>query len=200
MFTEEVFEVYKRYEKAVHKKDREKSNLVRFLCNSPLYDSAKERHIATSPMYFKTTNVDKFMHTWEDEGIYPECMGTYHMYHRIDGKLVAFGVIDITTRFFNSAYFVYDPDYKFLNLGVVGAIRELEYMRMIIKNFNPDLTFYQLGEMVPCCPKVNYKLNYAPGIVICPRTKVDLYWDEIKETTKVYEQLPIEEKKQLPYL
>ena len=122
------------------------------------------------------------------------------MYHRIDGKLVAFSVNDITTRFFNSAYFVYDPEYKFLNLGVVGAIRELEYMRMIIKNFNPDLTFYQLGEMVPCCPKVNYKLNYQPGIVICPRTKVDLWWNEIKETTKVYEQLPIEEKKQLPYL
>ena len=54
--------------------------------------------------------------------------------------------------------------------------------------------------MVPCCPKVNYKLNYQPGIVICPRTKVDLWWSEIKETTKVYEQLPIEEKKQLPYL
>jgi len=127
-------------------------------------------------------------------------MGTYHMYHRIDGKLVAFGVIDITTRFFNSAYFVYDPDYKFLNMGVVGAIREMEYMRLIVQKFNPDLTFYQLGEMVPSCPKVNYKLNYAPGLVICPRTKVDLRWDDIKETTSVYERLPIEEKAQLPYL
>ena len=122
------------------------------------------------------------------------------MYHRIDGKLVAIGVIDICKRFFNSAYFIYDPEYMFLNLGVVGAIRELEFMRMIVKNFNPDLTWYQLGEMVPCCPKVNYKMNYKPGVVICPRTKVDLYWDNIKETTKVYESLPMEEKKQLPYL
>lgn len=48
--------------------------------------------------------------------------------------------------------------------------------------------------MIPCCPKVNYKLNYAPGIVICPRTKVDLFWDDVKETTTVYEGLPIAEK------
>lgn len=167
---------------AVHKKERLKANLVRFLCNSPLYDSEKEPHVANTPMWFKTTNVDQNMHVFEDEGIYPDAMGTYHMYHRIDGKLVAIGVIDICKRFFNSAYFIYDPDYKHLNLGVMGAIRELEYMRMIKKNFNPDLTFYQLGEMIPCCPKVNYKLNYQPGMIICPRTKVDLYWDDIKDT------------------
>ena len=64
------------------------------------------------------------------------------MYHRIDGKLVAIGVLDICNRFMNSAYLLYDPDYKFLNLGVVSAIREMEYMRMIIKRFNPNLTFY----------------------------------------------------------
>lgn len=53
------------------------------------------------------------------------------MYHRIDGKLVAVGLIDITNTILNSAYFIYDPDYSFLTLGVVGAIRELEYMRLI---------------------------------------------------------------------
>lgn len=131
MFKEELFEMYKRYELAVHKKERNKAQLTRFLCNSPLFDPEKEPLKAATPMYFKTTNVDKFMHEWKDEGVYPYAMGTYHMYHRIDGKLVAFGVIDITKRFLNSAYFVYDPDYKFLNLGVVGAIRELEYMRLI---------------------------------------------------------------------
>ena len=200
MFTDELFDLYKRYELAVHKKERLKSNLTRFLCNSPLYDSEKEPHIAANPMYFKTTNVDKFMHTFQDEGIYPEAKGTYHMYHRIDGKLVAVGVIDICNRFLNSAYFLYDPDFKFLNLGVVGAIREMEYMNMIIQNFNPSLTFYQLGEMVPCCPKVNYKTNYQPGVVICPRTKIDLLWADVKDMTQMYESLPIQDKQGLPYL
>lgn len=95
-----------------------------------------------TPMWFKNTKIDQNMHTWKDEGVYPHAMGTYHMYHRIDGKLVAFGVIDITNRFLNSAYFVYDPVFKFLNLGVVGAIRELEYMRLIRQMHNPELTFY----------------------------------------------------------
>jgi arginine-tRNA-protein transferase len=47
------------------------------------------------------------------------------MYHRIDGKLVACGIIDILKTCLNSAYFIYDPEYAFLNLGVVGAIMEI---------------------------------------------------------------------------
>ena len=74
-------------------------------------------------------------------------MGTYHMYHRIDGKLVAVGIIDICDRYFNSAYFLMDPEYRFLNLGVVGAIKELEYMRLIRHKYNPNLIYYHLGEM-----------------------------------------------------
>lgn len=38
MFTEEFFEVYKKYEKAVHNKDRVPANVKSFLCNSPVYD------------------------------------------------------------------------------------------------------------------------------------------------------------------
>ena len=53
------------------------------------------------------------------------------MYHRIDGKLVAVGIIDICTTVLNSAYFIYDPDYRHYNLGVVGAVIEIEYMRMV---------------------------------------------------------------------
>ena len=86
--------------------------------------------------------IDKTYHDFKDEGVYPYAFGTYHFYHRIDGKLVAVGVVDITSRFFNSAYFIYDPDFMFLSLGVVGAIRELEYCNFIRKNYNPNLTFY----------------------------------------------------------
>ena len=40
VYTEELFEVYKRYELAVHGKERNPSNLVGHLCNSPVYDPA----------------------------------------------------------------------------------------------------------------------------------------------------------------
>ena len=47
--------------------------------------------------------------------------------------------IIITNSYLESAYFIYDTDYKFLNLGVMSVIREIEYMRMVQKNFNPNL-------------------------------------------------------------
>lgn len=47
------------------------------------------------------------------------------MYHKIDGKLIAIGLIDISTTILNSAYFIYDPDFSFLNMGNVGALIEI---------------------------------------------------------------------------
>lgn len=58
------------------------------------------------------------------------------MYHRIDGKLVAVSVIDILKTVFVSAYCFYDTSYNFISLGVVTAIREFEYMRMIRQKYN----------------------------------------------------------------
>ena len=142
MYTEEAFDLYNRYQNEVHKQPRTKSDFKRFYCNGVLYDPEKEPHKANSKMWFKQKNIDLQMNVFKDEGVYPEALGTYHMYHRIDGKLVAIGVIDICSTFLNSAYFIYDPDYRFLNLGVVGAIRELEYMKRIRDTFNPEMLFY----------------------------------------------------------
>lgn len=92
------------------------------------------------------------------------------MYHRIDGKLVGVGTLDLTKTICNSEYFLFDPDYKHLSLGVVGAIHELQYMKKLRQDLNKDMQYYQLGELVINAPKVNYKLNYKPGLVVCPRT------------------------------
>jgi arginyl-tRNA--protein-N-Asp/Glu arginylyltransferase len=88
------------------------------------------------------SKIDETFHTWKDEGHCPDAMGTYHFYHRIDGILAAVGVVDITSRYLNSAYFIYDPDFMFLNMGVVGAIRELEFCRKIQKTRYPGLVYY----------------------------------------------------------
>jgi len=66
----------------------------------------------------------------KDQGLYPG-LGGCHMYHRLDGKLVAVGNLDLCKKTMNSAYFLYDPDYRHLSLGVVGALMEIEYMRMV---------------------------------------------------------------------
>jgi hypothetical protein len=46
VYTEELCELYKRYELAVHKKEKEASNLKRHLCNSPIYDETIEQEIS----------------------------------------------------------------------------------------------------------------------------------------------------------
>ena len=74
------------------------------------------------------------------------------MCHRLDGRLVAVGVLDFCADYVDSAYFIYDPEFKFLNLGIIGALREIEYMRLLKKRW------YVLGDMIVNCPKVNYKL------------------------------------------
>jgi arginine-tRNA-protein transferase len=107
---------------------------------------------------------------FNDEGIFPG-FGTFHMYHRIDGKLVAVGVIDILKSLVNSDYFFYDPANNFLHLGVVGAIMELQYINYLKANHIPTLKYYFLSEIVSTCPKVNYKLHYRPGLITCPTTK-----------------------------
>ena len=49
-----MLDVYTRYEKAVHKKERGEDDLKRFVCASPLYDpndpSEKERIETPSPL------------------------------------------------------------------------------------------------------------------------------------------------------
>ena len=123
-------------------------------------------------------------------------LGSWHMHHRIDGKLVAVGVNDVTNTVMNSQYFIYDPDYSFLYLGVVGAIHEIEYMRMVRKKFNKNLLWYELGETVLNCPKVNYKLSYKPGILLCPKTHEKVPYEKVKDKVKYYSRLPFEWKKE----
>jgi hypothetical protein len=56
------------------------------------------------------------------------------------------------------------------------------------------MKWYQLGELVLNCPKVNYKLNYKPGQLICPRTKKMVYFDDVKHKLEKYARMPIKYK------
>ncbi len=77
--------------------------------------------------------------------------GSFHQYYRLDGKLIAVGVLDVlhscalkrsrappffraqpepdldlcvvSCRCLTSVYFFYDPDYAFLSLGVYSALK-----------------------------------------------------------------------------
>ena len=140
ILTDEVFELYKDYEKIVHSRDVEnKDQLNRHLCSSPAYDPSNpaDKFVAERPAPLDSKDIDVGK-VFKDEGLYPG-EGTFHIYHRIDGKLIGMGVIDITKSLLNSEYFIWDQGFKFISPGVVGAIHEIEYMRMIKKKFNPSM-------------------------------------------------------------
>jgi hypothetical protein len=83
---------------------------------------------------------------------------------------------------------------------VVGAIREIEFMNMVRKKFNPDFVHYLLSDMVPSCGKVNYKTHYQPGYVLCPRTKNKIPYHAAKDMISMFSSMPSYEKRDLPYL
>ena len=116
--------------------------MKRFICSSPVFDPEcpddQERMRRVAPINFENVDDDR---VYKEEAVYPG-LGSFHYYHRIDGKLVAMGVNDITNTCLNSQYFIYDPDFSFLCLGVVGAIHEIEFMKMVQKKHNPLLRMY----------------------------------------------------------
>ena len=52
----------------------------------------------------------------------PADYGAYHQLYRLDGQLIAMGVIDILPNCVSSVYFMYDKEWEKLSLGKVRII------------------------------------------------------------------------------
>jgi arginine-tRNA-protein transferase len=104
----------------------------------------------------------------EDDGSTPTCgFGSFHQQYRIDGKLVAVGVIDILPNCLSSKYLFWDPDLAFLSLGKYSALQEIKWVQEANK-VCPSLSYYYLGFYIHTCPKMRYKAAYAPSELLCP--------------------------------
>jgi arginine-tRNA-protein transferase len=103
-FTEEKYTVFANYQRVVHHEPPikiSKSGFRNFLCKSPLPTSSmtidgKERKL-----------------------------GSYHQCYRIDGKLVAVGILDLLPQCVSAVYFMYHEDVHEHAFGKLGAIREI---------------------------------------------------------------------------
>ena len=100
------------------------------------------------------------------------------MVHRIDGKLFAVGVLDLTPNGLSSVYLFYDPEYAFLNPGTLCALREIEYIKKVKKEHKDDFKLYYLGLYFQDCQKSVYKANFKPSMVSCPITHRYVYLDQ----------------------
>ncbi len=93
--------------------------------------------------------------------------GTFHQLYRLDGLLVAVGVIDILPSGISSVYLFYDPDYKFLELGKYTALNEIKFC---LDNNEYNFNYYYMGFYIHSCQKMKYKGEYYPSELMCPST------------------------------
>lgn len=148
-FDTEEFALYKRYQIAVHKdKPAEvtEAQYRKFLVDTPL----------------------KFVPCRSEHRTVPPCgFGSFHQQYRIDGKLVAVGVVDILPRCLSSKYLFWDPDLAFLSLGKYSALKEIDWVKETADNC-PSLQHYYLGYYIHSCKKMRYKAAYCPSELLCP--------------------------------
>ncbi len=71
-------------------------------------------------------------------------------------QLVAFGILDRTTKGLSSVYFVFDTDFQKRSLGNFGAIKEIEVAQAL------GLEYYYLGYWIRENQSMNYKASYHP--------------------------------------
>ena len=143
---DESLALYQKYHMSVHKGKEE--------------DCTEER--------FTRFLVDSSLVRAPSGGAGPE-YGSYHQQYYLDGKLVMVGVIDILPRCLCSMYVYYDPAIMFLSPGVVSALYEVAYTRML-HSLIPSLEIYSMGYYVHSCQKMRYKGQYSPSFLLCPET------------------------------
>lgn len=147
-FDPEEHELYKRYQLKVHNDKPghvEESSYRRFLVDSPL-------------IYVQSSG---------DEKVPPCGFGSFHQQYRVDGRLIAVGVVDILPKCLSSVYLFWDPDYAFLSLGKYSAMQEINWVKENQVHC-PSLQYYYLGYYIHSCSKMRYKAAYCPSELLCP--------------------------------
>jgi len=176
-FSEESLEIFQKYEAFVHKKaGKTKKDYERFLCENGLFS---DKRGGDGP-----------------QGLF-KGYGGYHMEYRLDGKLFAVGVLDLTQRVASSVYCFYDPAYHALSPGVLSALKEIEFVKERCEKVDPEFKWYYMGYYIQTCQKSVYKGKYKPSMLLCPGTYNWVYLKEVydriekKETTRLDDHNPI---------
>ena len=141
-FDREAFDLYNEYHVTRHDKPRKSE-----------YSYCE--HVVNTPIANQT--VDGFDY------------GTYHQLYKLDGKLVAIGIIDIVPTGIVSIYMWYSVSKEVLKLsfGVYSALKEIEFVRELSKR-NPNMKYYYLQGWNENNKKLSYKANYSPEEFYCP--------------------------------
>lgn len=97
----------------------------------------------------------------------PSGFGSFHQQYRVDGRLVAVGVVDVLPLCLSSKYFFWEPSLRALALGKLSALREIDWVREASAHC-PTLRHHYMGYYIHTCPKMRYKAEYKPSELKCP--------------------------------
>ncbi|KAH7040733.1 arginine-tRNA-protein transferase [Microdochium trichocladiopsis] len=143
-FTEEKYECYENYQRLVHHDkpdDISRDGFKRFLCDSPLQTrSMKSPTGQESPL------------------------GSYHQCYRLDGKLVAVGVLDLLPSCVSGVYFFYHDSISKWAPGKLSALREIGLAQ------ENGYRYWYPGYYIHTCPKMKYKRDFKPQTILDPES------------------------------
>ncbi|CAK7217411.1 Arginyl-tRNA--protein transferase 1 [Sporothrix bragantina] len=148
-YTDEKYAVFENYQRIVHKEPPSKiskKGFANFLCNSP---------------------IRREMHT-DDQGRQRQ-LGSFHQCYRLDGRLVAIGVLDLLPECVSSVYFLYHESIHTHSPGKLSAMREIALAREL------NYRWWYSGYYIHGCPKMRYKLDFLPQYVLDPELVAS--WD-----------------------
>ena len=151
-YTDEKYDIYANYQRLIHKEPASKiskSTFTGFLCNSSLR---------------RETEIERD----EGGGIREKKLGSYHQCYRLDGQLVAVGVLDLLPHCVSAVYFMYHESIHKFNPGKLSAMREIALA------IEGGYKWWYSGYYIASCPKMRYKLGFMPQYVLDPET---YQWD-----------------------
>lgn len=184
--TPERYKLYKKYQIIVHndsEEDISELQFKRFLIDSPLVDTTSSsvcRNTLPSPnsatlSSHNNTGQSSTSNQTNNALVTFGRYGTFHQLYRIDGELVAVGVIDVLPSGLSAVYMYYDPDYRFLILGKLTALQEINCCR------ENGLTNYYMGFYIHSCEKMRYKAEFCPSELLCP---ISFEWFDFESVCK----------------
>jgi len=159
-YSDEKYALFVAYQTQIHHDvDNTPRSFRRFLVQSPL---------VPEPIPYQTPPPPHL----------PSHFGSYHQMYRLDGELIAVGVIDILPGCVSSVYFMYDAKWGKYSLGKLSALHEAALAQEIHDAGLSSLDALYMGFYIHSCPKMKYKGEYAPSFLADPE---DDTWHPLKD-------------------
>ncbi|MCJ1389570.1 Arginyl-tRNA--protein transferase 1 [Xylographa bjoerkii] len=151
-FTEEKYTLFANYQKVVHKEPPSrisKAGFRSFLCSG----------LAQT--------------TYEQDGNERK-IGSYHQCYRLDGRLVAMGVLDLMPQCVSSVYLIYHESVNDWEFGKLSALQEIA----LAVESGYQYYYMDPGYYIHSCIKMRYKSTFHPTYILDPET---YDWDPLDQ-------------------